>query len=54
MYHQVYKYLVMTKKWKSEINFTYPNPAIPPIWKIRNETMYAVTKVIAHMVNGHL
>ena len=33
---------------------TYPNPANPPIWKIRNETIYAVTNVMAHIVNAHL
>ena len=59
MFQQVYKYLVMTKNFKKVnirrmSNFTYANPAKPPIWKIRNETMYAVINVIAHMVKAHL
>ena len=33
---------------------TYPNPANPPIWKIKNETIYAVTNVMAHIVKAHL
>ena len=34
--------------------FTYANPAKAPMLNIKNETMYAVTKVMAHMVNAHL
>lgn len=48
----------MTKKLKNNncvpANPIYPKPTKPPIWKIRNETTYAVITVIAHIVNAHL
>ena len=31
----------------------YPNPASRPTLYIKNETIYAVTKVIEHIINGH-
>ncbi len=34
--------------------YHYPNPANFPMLKIKNETIYAVTKVMAHIVAAHL
>lgn len=47
------KNLIITIKFFYRL-FTYANPANVPILNIKNDTIYAVTKVIAHIVNAHL
>ena len=58
MSQPLYKYLVMTKNskiLKSDLaGSNNQNPAKVPIWKIRNDTTYAVTIVMAHIVIAHL